>query len=493
MTEKTKRRLSLTVTVLVEAVLISMLLWWVLFVNNIAQEMVVEAGAEPDPAALLLRDVDIPAEFETGLTEEQLHTPGDYPATVRYYGRSHDVTIRVRDTIAPAAETRDLTVFATQMPEAADFITEVQDATTVDITYKTGPDMTFEGVQTVVIQLTDLGGNTTEVTAGLTVIFDVTAPEISGVEELRNYLGQEIDYLAGVTVTDDLDENVTLTVDDSAVDLTTPGVYELTYTAEDVCHNVTTVGTTVTVILDTTPPEILGITARSLFAGSSIAYRGGIILRDDYDEAPRLTVDSSAVDLSTPGTYPLIYKAVDAAGNEAVAETTVTVWEKRASYVEESVIYEEVDRVIARIITEDMTVKEQVEAIYDWARYSFWYSGYSEKMDWKQAGYKLMVNGYGDCFSFFGATKLLFERLGIPNIDVRRVKVYSCSTDHYWSMVSIDGGETYYYFDATPYSGSYIEFCLATDAELDWFSYTHNYYFNRDRSILPATPQERPD
>ena len=139
-------------------------------------------------------------------------------------------------------------------------------------------------------------------------------------------------------------------------------------------------------ILDTTPPEILGITARSLFVGSSIAYRGGIILRDDYDEAPRLTVDSSAVDLSTPGTYPLIYKAVDAAGNEAVAETTVTVWEKRASYVEESVIYEEVDRVIARIITEDMTVKEQVEAIYDWARYSFWYSGYAEMWDWKQAG-----------------------------------------------------------------------------------------------------------
>ena len=89
-----------------------------------------------------------------------------------------------------------------------------------------------------------------------------------------------------------------------------------------------------------------------------------------------------------------------------------------------------------------MTVQEQVEAIYYWAKGAFTYSGHSDRTDWRQTAYNMLTNGRGDCYGYFAATKLLFEELGIPNIDVQKVKNSSDDSDHFWSLVSIDGGLT---------------------------------------------------
>ena len=95
----------------------------------------------------------------------------------------------------------------------------------------------------------------------------------------------------------------------------------------------------------------------------------------------------------------------------------------------------------------------------------------------------------GDCFGYFAVTKLLFERLGIPNIDVRKVKNFDGDSDHFWSLVSVDGGKTYYHFDATPRVGDGDDFCLVTDAFLDAYSDSHKGSHNRDKSLYPATPE----
>ena len=91
-----------------------------------------------------------------------------------------------------------------------------------------------------------------------------------------------------------------------------------------------------------------------------------------------------------------------------------------------------------------------METIYRWIQRSYGYSGSSDKTDWKQSAYDMIVTGKGDCYSFFALSKLLFERLGIPNIDVKRVRTEEHRGDHYWNMVSVDGGETWYYYDSTP-------------------------------------------
>ena len=241
--------------------------------------------------------------------------------------------------------------------------------------------------------------------------------------------------------------------------------------------------------LDSAPPVIHGVTDLYAYMGSPVSYLSGITATDDTDPAPALTVDSSAVDLSRAGTYRVVYTAADSAGNRTSAETTVTVLNKKEGSVELETIYAVADRKLERILTDGMTTREQVEAIYKWARSSLAYSGHSDKSDWLQAAYRMLTEGEGDCFSYFAVTKLMFVRLGIPNIDVQKARNFDTDSDHYWSLVSVDGGETYYHFDATPRKGSGDDFCLVTDKFLDAYSKAHKNCHNRDKSRYPATPE----
>lgn len=148
------------------------------------------------------------------------------------------------------------------------------------------------------------------------------------------------------------------------------------------------------------------------------------------------------------------------------------------------------DALLDTLLWDGATTQEQVYAIYRWARQSLSYGGHSDREDWRQAAYTMLTEYRGDCFGYFAVTKLLFERLGIPNIDVQKVRNYEDDSDHYWSLVSVDGGETWYHFDATPRVGEGDDFCLVTDAFLDAYSDEHKGSHNRDKSLYPATPEE---
>ena len=469
----------------------SLTAWWFLVVENISESVTVEAGVQTvDANAYVIRDWDIPASFAADLSAIDLNRPGDYPVQIRYYGRVYDRVLRVRDTVGPEVVVRPLTTFSFWLPEPEDFVKEALDVTQVTVRYETEPDLTQAGEQTVTLLATDESGNTTQWQTTLTVVIDQEGPVIEGVSPLTIYRGQVPDYLNGVSITDDLDEDPVLTVDDSRVDLTQGGTYEVIYTGRDATGNETVITASLTVIVDETPPSILGVNPISLYEGSTVAYRSGVLVTDDIDEAPVLSVDSSQVDLSKPGSYELTYTATDAAGNKSSITTTVTVKEKSASYVAEETIYAMADDVIAKIITDGMTDREKVEAIYRWVGASFWYQNSSDKTDWLQAAYIMMVRGSGDCFSFYAVSKLMFDRLGIPNITVTRGENPYRSTSHYWSLVSVDGGETYYHFDTTPRSDN-LKFCLVTDAYLDNYDqYYHHGYYARDTSLYPATPAE---
>jgi len=85
---------------------------------------------------------------------------------------------------------------------------------------------------------------------------------------------------------------------------------------------------------DRTPPEISGTKDLYTYAGETISYREGITVTDNLDASPLLTVDSSAVDLSTPGEYEAVYTAKDASGNKTKQEITVTVLQKEEGFVD---------------------------------------------------------------------------------------------------------------------------------------------------------------
>lgn len=239
---------------------------------------------------------------------------------------------------------------------------------------------------------------------------------------------------------------------------------------------------------DTTPPTITGVKDITIYEGSTILYREGVQVSDDGDVAPALTIDTSRVDAATPGTYEVIYTATDFAGNETSQSATVTVLDWLGGFTDLDTIYEAADARLATLITDSMTVREQVEAIYAWARSSLGYSGSFAANDRFQAAYRMMTDSSGDCYGYYAVTKLMLDRLGIPNIDVQKVRNFPDDSDHYWSLVSIDGGKTYYHFDATPRYGDGDDFCLVTDAFLDAYSDSHKGSHNRDKSLYPATP-----
>lgn len=241
---------------------------------------------------------------------------------------------------------------------------------------------------------------------------------------------------------------------------------------------------------DTTAPRLIGVRNLTVYVGDIISYLTGISAEDDCDPNPVISVDSRFVDLSKAGTYDVAYTATDSAGNSSGAMAIITVLEREDDFIDTETIYAAVDERLNLLIPEDATAEEQVHAIYAWARTSLSYGGHSDQTDWMQTAYTMLTEGRGDCFGFYAVTKLMFERLGIPNIDVRKVKNQKTDSDHFWSLVSVDGGETYYHFDATPRSGEGDDFCLVTDAFLDAYSEKHRNSHNRDESLYPTTPEE---
>ena len=475
------------------ALLIAAVSFWILVVDNISEELTVEAGMQDvDADAFVLREWGLSASFVTDLSTVPLSSPGDYPVQLRYCGCIFDSVIRVRDTVAPDVALRDLSVLSVIMPEPSDFVLEMHDVTQVQAVFVEEPDLSIEGNQTVTISFTDEGGNVTQKQAVLEVIFDTEGPVMDGIESYTIYLGEEVDYLSAVSITDNEDEMPVLTVDDSALDLTKGGEYEIIYTGRDISGNETVETAIITVIDDQTDPSIRGIKSITVYVGESVSYRKGISVVDDYDNDPTLTVDSSRVDLKKAGKYEVIYVARDEAGNETRESATVNVKERPAGFVDEAQIYAAADELLSKIVSEGMSDHEKVKAVYRWLQGNCRYSGSSDKSNWLQAAYVMMSKKSGDCFNYYALSRLLFERMGIPNITVRKVRNHAKDSNHYWSLVSIDGGSTYYHFDSTPRSGSGDNFCLVTDEFLDAYSASHNNSHNRDKSLYPATPASGP-
>lgn len=488
---KSAKTVQWVIIILLLAILITgVALWYFLLVENIADSLTVEAGSNFTASDFKFRDVEMEATFVTDIKSLDLTQPGAYPVEISYYGRNYDSTIYIVDTVKPEVITKDVTLFSTQYPKPEEFIDRIIDHTNVHVEYAEAPDMSIEGDQTVSLRVSDSADNVTVCTANLNLIFDRQAPQIEGVADQTMYVGFQVDMLEGVTVTDDWDPTPILTMDDSAVDQSKEGQYTVTYTATDLCGNKAEQTAVLTVINDDQGPQIYGVNKLSLYQGGTMAYRNGVVVTDNYDEAPKLSVNSSDVNLNEPGTYKVVYTATDAAGNSTIVETTVTVKEKKSSYVEESVIYAKADELLAKFIKDGMSTEEQVRAIYKWVRNNCYYYNYSDKTDRLQGAYRMMTKRNGDCFNYYAICSVFFERLGIPEISVRRSADSVRPTKHFWSMVSVDGGQNYYHFDSCPTTAFSTNLCLVTDAVLKKCTRIAPGYFTMDEGVYPATPEE---
>lgn len=121
--------------------------------------------------------------------------------------------------------------------EPEDLIEKAEDATATKAAFVGNPDFTKPGEQIVELTVTDEGGNVTSVSVNVEVIEDTEAPVINGVEELTVAAGSSVSYRRNITVTDNYDDEVELTVDNSEVNLNAEGDYRITYIATDSAGN----------------------------------------------------------------------------------------------------------------------------------------------------------------------------------------------------------------------------------------------------------------
>lgn len=238
-------------------------------------------------------------------------------------------------------------------------------------------------------------------------------------------------------------------------------------------------GPAVLKLVDKEPPVIEGVHGLTTTLGGSISYKRDVTVTDNMDDNVSLTVDTSQVNLYVTGEYPVVYLAVDKAGNVASASATVTVMEDRASNATEEQVNARADEILAEISTVDMNKYDKAKAIFSWVHDNVAWVDDSPKTDWVEGAYRGLVERRGDCFVYAMSAKCLLTRAGIQNMDIEKIPDES---EHIWNIIDI--GEGWRHFDATR-RGNGVSFFYTSDAELMEYSKSHGNSHNYDPSKYP--------
>lgn len=301
-----------------------------------------------------------------------------------------------------------------------------------------------------------------------TLIIEDTTPPAAQARSLTLPLGQTCapeDFVADVQ---DAGPVTAAFVQEPELDRT--GSFPVDILLTDQAGNTALLQAELTLTDDREPPRILGAQDLDVYQGATVSYRQGIELSDDSGGEVSLSVDSSAVDIDSPGTYPVLYTAQDPSGNRSAVYVHITVhpW---------TVDQEELDRLaeeaLDSVLTEGMSGLDKVNAIYGYITTNVRYGDYPDSTDWARAAYVGLKNHQGDCYVFASVAKLLLTKAGITNMDISKSTHYG---DHYWNL--IDLGDGWYHFDTTPHSGS-PRIVMWTDEQLMYYSKqnfnTHDY------------------
>ncbi len=214
---------------------------------------------------------------------------------------------------------------------------------------------------------------------------------------------------------------------------------------------------------------------------TAVSYKKAITYSDNVDRKEELvlTIDNSRVDLSTEGSYDVIYTVTDTSGNATSMTGKVNVWKEMPACYDQDEVYRMADQVLAKIITPDMSQREITKAIYTWVRKNVGYIQHSEKGDVIRSAYEGFKLHKGDCYVYASITEVLLTRAGIENMMIKQDAVSPC---HYWNLVNF--GDGWRHLDTVPRK-DHSTFFLTSDEDLWNYSDTHKNTHNYDRSLYP--------
>ncbi len=447
------------------------------FGRRVIGDLNVEAGTSLTTADLMRYNAD--KEKNTQPLNIDTSVPGDYEVEVRLSPFTYHCTIHVQDTTKPIATTKAVTTAYGVAVEPMDFIDQLQDSTEVTAAFASEPDLYTDGEQQVEIILTDAAGNSSTVTATLTVSGAKPTVEIGTGEAVPAASAFLSDEYLSILAGEGIEADAVSFTSEPDMDTSVPGEYPVSIQAGDRTL------TSTLVVKDTEAPQVFADDIH-VTVGGTVSYKKAIRAYDNLDEADQLTIDAdnAGVDLNTVGEYPYTATVTDSSGNSATATGTVYVLEADALVADIDEVNAMADEILAEIITDDMSEMEKLRAIYNWVRKNTSYTSHSQEEDYTLAAYQGFTERSGDCFTYAAEAKFLLTRAGIENIDVVKV-VPEGSTDiptHFWNLVNI--GEGWYHFDCTPRKDGSTFFYL-TDEELEAYSSTHNGTHVYDKSLYP--------
>ncbi len=216
-----------------------------------------------------------------------------------------------------------------------------------------------------------------------------------------------------------------------------------------------------------------------------INYFDGITVKDDYDESPRYTVDTSNVVMGEEGTYVITYSAADEAGNIRRQNALVNI--KSSSTVADAMnagnswdsplhndIYKAAMELVETLRGENDT--ETALNIFTWVHSNISYQSVYEPLTFEDAVYEAFTKRSGDCYVSYACCKMLLDCAGIPNMTVLRYPVNY--NGHFWNLVKLDG--EWYHYDSTMFMKHQSLYFEMTDQQIA----DSRHQFNG--SILPV-------
>lgn len=218
---------------------------------------------------------------------------GNYKATISYKDKDYDIKVKVKDTVAPKITVSDNITVQTNNPlHMSDIITNVTELSgNIDASFKDKPKSESTD-NTESVSATE---NTESTESGSSSVIAVGGCNLKHNDEIT--YTKSGDYDNTITVTDDAGNTSDIDIKISVIDA----------------------------------PSINGISDKTVTVGDTIDYLSGVSASDGKgtDITGSIEVDSSKVDINTPGTYQITYKVTDSYGFSTGANCNVVVNEKK--------------------------------------------------------------------------------------------------------------------------------------------------------------------
>ncbi len=260
------------------------------------------------------------------------------------------------------------------------------------------------------------------------------------------------------------------------------GEHQIKIKLTDAAGNSQNYSTTLFVIIDDEKPVFVSLPEAVYgYVGQGISYKDGVEYSDNCFGV-RLEIDSESVNTKEAGTYGVIYRLVDAAGNTVTAAVDVIIQDMP---VDSDSLNAKIGEIATQLgMNKSMSKEVLCQRIYGYVNdpkagkddARFTYVGSSNdptRSDWRREAWLGLQNGQGDCYTYFAISKAFFEYFGIENKDIERTAGAVSGETHFWSMVNIgtSASPRWYFFDATRYAGEFTvggdNGCLLTRAQLD--------------------------